>query len=232
MKTLIGISRARQLPGPVADPSRIDAPVGAGQGSVEAYFGGRGTGKSTLARENAIEDAGPGHLVVYITPNHAASDPWPGEDRKLTDTSAFPYAVAYRGYDVNQVAPIIWRAVTAWRVTLVIDEAHETFPEGFSRVSPAGILFHRGRHLGIRLHVISQWPARVDKRIVRAADVTHWFRLRAAEDLEWLRRRYGDRAPLDVRKLPNYHHIDIVNDDPPPEWDWYRAADEGEGDES
>lgn len=190
-------------------------------GSVVAVLGDRKTGKSVFARGLLRGWARQGALAVYCTPNGRQSDPLEyGVEFSIARAESgerLPYAIALRE-DPEDVAVFVIRAATKFDVALLLDEAHETLYEGFSGQSELGSLFHRGRHLGVHLILVSQWPARIDKRIFRAATTVYWFRLHAHEDLRWVEQRWGETAAREIASLPDYHHLEIQGDSLPSSW--------------
>lgn len=175
--------------------------------------------------------ARPGSLAIYVTPNGPYTDPLDyGEDSTVEEalSKRLPRALCFRAEDIDDVCDFAAVQAEKFRVGLCIDEAHEVFPEGFSPASAAGQLFHRGRHLGIHLIVVSQWPARLDKRLFRAAELTYWFRLHAHEDLKWIRKRWGLRAAQDIAGLRDRTFLRVAWDNLPPGWRMYGAPAAGE----
>lgn len=198
---------------------------------MRAVLGDRKTGKSYYARHTVLaRELGPGNLGIMWTPNSAASDPCDIVDSRgrplMVDTTAeevinsksLPAAICLRDEDPETVCMIAVAAARKFRVTLLLDEAHQVFPENFSPKSQASALFHRGRHLGVNLIAVSQWPAHLSKKLFRASDTVYWFRLNAFEDLKWLETRFGETAAREVNSLARYHHIEVHGDDLPDTW--------------
>lgn len=197
----------------------------AGKAWVRSVLGDRKTGKSYFARHNILaNELGQNSLGIMWTPNGAASDPC--DIKGMVDMTAeelincprCPAAVCLRDEDPELVCQLAVAAASKFRVTLLLDEAHQIFPENFSPKSKASELFHRGRHLGVNLIAVSQWPAHLSKKLFRASDTVYWFRLNAYEDLKWLERRYGENAAKEVNNLQRFHHIEIHGDDLPETW--------------
>lgn len=214
------------------------APV-ATDGRVFCYFGDRKTGKSYLARRLVLESVAideededgddrrviaPMALAIYVTPNTESTDPWPGPTLAAppaTLDARTPRAFAMRGGAAyEQAAEWIMLHCTRRRIVFLVDEAHRVWPENFSPRSKMAELFHEGRHRGVDLHVISQWPSRIDKRLVYAADETRWFRLHHPRTLEWIAGEYSREAGQQVAGLPRRKWITVLEDNPPPEWRW------------
>lgn len=212
------------------------ATVNAGNAWVRSVLGDRRTGKSYFARHSLLaSNLGRGSLGLVWTPNGPATDPC--DIKGMVDMSAeelinsdrCPMAVCLRGEDAETACQLAVAAAQKFRVTLLIDEAHEVFPENFSPKSEAAALFHRGRHLGINLIVVSQWPAKLSKTVLRASESVYWFRLHAYEDLKWIAKRYGEQAATEVANLEQYHHICVVGDDLPESWKQWQLKQEGDG---
>ena len=204
-------------------------PVATADGRVMLYFGDRKTGKSYLARQAALDSASVNGrvcrmaVVVYCTPNTASTDPWPGPTLQAPPESMAqcPRAFALRGgSSYEPAAEWIMAHCGERRIVFLVDEAHRVWPENFSPSSRMAELFHEGRHRGVDLHVISQWPAKLDKRLVYAADETRWFRLHHPRTLEWIRVQYSLGAAQEVAGLPRRTWITVLEDDPPPAWRW------------
>jgi len=140
--------------------------------------------------------------------------------REILAGQRIPYAMALRE-PPEQVCEFALRLARekGMRVALIIDEAWDAFPEGFSQRSAAGRIFRAGRHVGVELVVVSQWPVDVSKRVIRASFDVHWFRMQAREDLWWLARRWGKVAAEQVANLPLYQSIRMEMDDLPPGWE-------------
>ncbi len=195
-------------------------------GWVRGVFGNRGSGKSYFAREYAKQFAGRGKVVIYSTPNGEGTDPfW----ARTFSSTAFvnpspgfrvPTAFAIRGEGGEVALEIARNLSSKFKVTLILDEAHETFPEGFSASEMAGEVFHRSRHMGLNLLFVSQWPARLDKRVFRASDTIFWFKLVYSRDLEWVAREYGDRAALQIQNLKPRWRLEVKQGELPAGWGW------------
>lgn len=209
----------------------------AGDGKLWAYLGDPEQGKSVFARRRALEegttpdgDVRDGHVLIYVTPNGEETDPWPGPtlsvervESLLSDDSAeVPEVFAVRGGPraYEAAARVALDVAPRLRPILVVDECHRVFRENFSDALGLAECFHEGRHRGIDLHVITQWPARADKRLFRASRCTHWFHLHEADDMEWICRRYSVRAAEEVLALAPYEHVDVPLGHPPSHWIW------------
>lgn len=218
------------LPPPTApeEAAYTGPPVATADGRVFLYFGDRNTGKSYLARKMALDSAAVNGrvcrmaVVLYVTPNTAATDPWPGPTlQEPPPMDRAPRAFALRGgQSYEPAAEWIMAHCGERRIVFLVDEAHRVWPENFSPASRMAELFHEGRHRGVDLHVISQWPSKLDKRLVYAADETRWFRLHHPRTLEWIRGQYSLAAAQEVAGLPRRKWITVLEDDPPPAWRW------------
>lgn len=189
------------------------------QGFIHCIFGDRGSGKSVKAREYAKEVNGEGEagLIVYSTPNSALTDPFYGPDLDPSHLQKLPAAVAIRA-NPDLAFRFSLAQCKRFRVTLILDEAHEVWHENFSDDGVAGTIFHRSRHMGLGIVVVSQWPARLDKRVFRASDVVYWGRLQFSRDVKWVESEFGKVAAKQVRSLPKYHFIRVDKDNLPKGW--------------
>lgn len=191
------------------------------EGFIHCIFGDRGSGKSVKARAYAKALAGSdkSSLVVYATPNSSLTDPFYGPDLEAGHLKALPKAVAIRAnYDL--AFRFALKQAEKYHVYLVVDEAHEVWHENFGDDGTSGTIFHRSRHMGLGIIVVSQWPARLDKRVFRAADTVYWGRLQFSRDLEWVKREFGQTAAQQVYGLPKYHFIKVEKDKLPNGWGW------------
>jgi hypothetical protein len=211
------------------------------EGRVSSYFGNPKMGKSVLARKHMRPKLGPGVLGIYFTPNPPHRDPFDfGPDMtvdQVRNCRHLPYALCLRGEDPAVVCQLAVDAATMPRlgpegeplepfhVVLLVDESHEVFDHNFAKDSPTGVLFHRGRHVGIDLSSISQWPSRVDMRVFRASTNVHWFCLLAHADLRWVEREYGEAAAYDIATLKPWHCISVVDNRLPAGWQRYAVRD-------
>ncbi len=206
-------------------------------GTCVVALGDRGTGKSTLIRRLALAEATTergevraGYLAIYVTPNGEETDPWPGVSYEAEELEAlaadeggeYPGLVVCRGgpraYDVAaRVALDVCRELV---VVFVVDELHRVLKHNFSDQLALAEVFHEGRHRRIRLFGISQWPARIDSRVLYAADETYWFRLHAPGNLNWIARNYSVEAADEVASLPDYRYVHVEEDRPPASWRW------------
>lgn len=191
------------------------------QGFIHCVFGDRGSGKSVKARAYARALAGndKSSLIVYSTPNTKLTDPFYGPDLSSEHLTNLPAAVAVRA-NPDLAFRFAIAQCKRFRVTLIVDEAHEVWHENFSDDGSGGKIFHRSRHIGLGIIVVSQWPARLDKRVFRAADTVFWGRMQYSRDLKWVEAEFGKYAANQVYNLPKYHFIKVDKDNLPKGWGW------------
>lgn len=204
-------------------------------GWIDLIFGDSGTGKSTYGREVLLRSAVavPRTLCIYHSPEPDDVLSY-GPDvtlRELRSMRKTPKAFRFRGSQSDAIA-VAFRAMGAgWRVVIMLDESHETFPrqkgdvvgpenEGERRElrTLGNRLFHRSRHLDMGVILATQWPYLLDPRIRRRARNTVFFGLSTPEDLEWLAKRYGAGAAVQVAELGLYRSVTVPRDSLPDGW--------------
>jgi hypothetical protein len=202
-------------------------------GNLEIVYGRPGSGKTYYAVHTiAPPHIGRGKFLIYSTgeADDARAFPFGPVVRSVRelDGKPCPEAVCVLGsdkrarLDVLELANRI-RFKVGYRVTVLMDESHEVWPEG--KRGEADDFFATVRHeTGLHLVCITQTPAKLSKNVYRAAMAIGritWFGLTAAVDLKWIEENVSAEAALLIGELPDRKCIVVDAKNVPPAFRGY-----------
>ncbi len=166
---------------------------------VTAIWGGRGSGKTTLAQKS-IKPLLKGRRVVVIDP--MATD---GHAR-AADAAAALYegasGVTLSSANPAEAVPMIYAAWAASQtdrpIFIICDEA----PAYLASTTPnlERVMF-QGRHRGFGMLILGQRPAAVHAQIRSQVETSFWMRLMDHVDLDTARRVIGPERASELSKL-------------------------------
>lgn len=165
---------------------------------VTAVWGGRGSGKTTLARQLIDRNKTP--LVVVIDPmapygNDRVCDVI--DDLKARDESRIIMRSSRKSDQIDTIFAAFLASTKERPVYCLCDEAPAYLDK--SNDALAKIMF-QGRHRAFGMMIIGQRPNAVAAQIRSQAAVTYWLRLSDHNDLTTAQQTLGPRA----KTLPGF----------------------------